>query len=120
MAEKDDNPEAGRSRLLKLLRGDDWKLSERAEQEGQRALHWLHNRKPTRWEMVEYVISVLKSDATLRCASQGDPPGSTGIAWQVTDPRNIFIKLRIEGGFGQECSEEYAFIQSIHESAHPK
>ena len=38
----------------------------------------------------------------------------------MTDPRNVFVKLRIEGGFGHECREEYVYIQSIHESVHPK
>jgi len=115
----DDDPAAARSRLLELLEGDDcdWEFSERAEREGILALHWLHDRKPTRWEMVGYVISLLKTDTALRCAPQGEPPGSTGIAWQLTDARNIFVKLRIcERRIGQE----YAYIQSIHESVHAK
>jgi hypothetical protein len=120
MAEKDeDNQAAARSRLLELLEGEDceWELSERAEREGKAALRWLHNRFPTRWEMVEYVISLLKTKTPLRCAPQGEPPGSTGIAWQMTDAKNIFVKLQIcERRIGQE----YAYIQSIHESVHAK
>jgi hypothetical protein len=117
MAEEADNdPAVARTRLLELLEGGDWKLSERARREGKPALRWLHDREPTDWEMVEYVISLLKSTRTLRCAPQGNPPGSAGIAWQMTDRRNVFVKLRIEGGFGQKCRQEYAFIQSIHES----
>jgi hypothetical protein len=117
-----DNPTGARSRLLELLEGDDceWMISDRARREGKLALRWLHEREPTDWELVEYIISVLKTNTTLRCAPQGDPPGSTGIAWQLTDARNIFVKLRIEGGFGEESREEYAYIQSIHESIHPK
>jgi hypothetical protein len=110
-------PEAACIRLLELLEADDWELSERARREGKVALRWLHHREPTDWELVEYVISLLKSNTTLRCAPQGDPPGSTGIAWQTTDPRNIFVKLRIcERRIGQE----FAYIQSIHESVHPQ
>ena len=111
----DDDPAAACSRLLQLLEGDDWEFSDRARGEGKLALRWLHNREPTDWEMVEYVISLLKTNITLRCAPQGDPPGSTGIAWQMTDRRNVFVKLRIcERRIGQE----YAYIQSIHESVH--
>jgi hypothetical protein len=118
MAEEDyDSPAAARSRLLELLEGDDceWELGERAEREGKAALERLHSRVPTRWEMVEYVISLLRSNTPLRCAPQGDPPGSTGIAWQMTDVHNIFVKLRIcERRIGQE----FAYIQSIHLSVH--
>jgi hypothetical protein len=116
MAEEDyDNPATARTRLLELLEADDWELSERARNEGKVALRWLQNREPTDWEMVEYVIALLKANTDLRCAPQGDPPGSTGIAWQMTDRRNIFIKLRIcERRIGQE----FAKIQSIHESIH--
>ncbi len=119
MAEDNNDPEKARSRLLKLLEGDDcaWEFSERAEREGTFALQWLHNRMPSRWEMVSYVISLLKANTTLRCAPQGNPPGSTGIAWQMTDAKNIFVKLRI---CERRMGEEYAYIQSIHQSVHVK
>src|SRR3954453_15761654 len=111
MAEDDDdNPEVARARLVELLEGEDceWEFSERAEREGKVALEWLLNRKPTRWEMVEFVIALLKTDTPLRCAPQGDPPGSTGIAWQMTGRGNIFVKLRI---LERRVGQEYAFIQ---------
>ncbi len=113
-----DNPEAAaRARLLELLEGGDWRFSERARREGAIALRWLHNREPMETEMVDYLIALLQSNSTLRCAPQGNPPGSTGIAWQMTDARNIFIKLQIrEWRIGQE----FALIQSIHESVHPQ
>jgi len=118
MAEEDEDHEAvARLRLLELLEGDDWELSERAEREGKIALHWLHDRTPTQWELVEYVISLIKSTVEMRCSPQGDPPGSTGIAWQMTEERNIFIKLRI---CERRIGEEFAYIQSIHESVHTK
>jgi hypothetical protein len=114
--EHDDDPAAARTRLLELLEGDDWEFSDRARGEGKVALRWLHNREPTDCEMVDYVISLLKS-TTPRCAPQGNPPGSTGIAWQMTDRRNVFVKLRI---CERRIDQEYAYIQSIHESVHPQ
>src|SRR5437867_1267197 len=106
MADEDEaSAAAARSRLLELLEGEDceWEFSERARREGKIALRWLQSREPTDWEMVVYVISLLKTDTTLRCAPQGNPPGSTGIAWQMTDQRNVFVKLRIcERRIGQE------------------
>jgi hypothetical protein len=121
MAEPSEaNSESARVRLLELLEGDDWKFSLRAETEGKLALRWLHDRVPTRGEMVAYVVALLKANLELMCVPQGTPPGSTGIAWQMVDSRNIFVKLRIEGGFGQASQVEYAYIQSLHESAHPK
>lgn len=118
MPEEHDSPEAVRARLLELLEGDDcdWVLSERTKDEGRVVLRWLHNREPTEWEIVEYVISLLKTDLPLRSAPQGNPPGSTGMAWQMTDDSNVFVKLRIcERRIGQE----YAHIH-IHKSVHPK
>jgi hypothetical protein len=113
--EADDNPEAARTRLLELLDADEWEISERARCEGKVALRWLHGREPTDCEMVDFVISLLRAGTILRCAPQGDPPGSTGVAWQMTDAHNVFVKLRIcERRIGQE----YAYIQSIHESVH--
>jgi hypothetical protein len=118
MAEADyDTPEKARARLLELFEADEWEFSERARAEGKVDLRWLHDREPTDWEMVEYVISLLKGSTTLRCAPQGDPPGSLGIAWQMTDPRNIFVKLQI---CERRMGEEYAYIQSIHESVHAR
>jgi hypothetical protein len=111
-----DTPEKARVRLSELFEADDWEFSERARGEGKLALHWLHERMPTDWEMVVYVIALLKGNTILRCAPQGDPPGSTGIAWQMTDPRNVFIKLRI---VERRIGQEYAYIQSIHASVHP-
>jgi hypothetical protein len=118
MADKDDrDADFARCRLLELFKSDDWQFSERARREGRPALRWLENREPTDTEMVDYIVSLLESDTILRCAPQGDPPGSTGIAWQMTDARNIFVKIQIcEIRMGQE----YAFIQSIHESVHPQ
>jgi hypothetical protein len=114
--EHESDPEVARSRLLELLVGDDWEFSERARREGKLALRWLRNREPTDCEMVEYVISLLKTTKP-RPAPQGDPPGSTGIAWQMTDRSNVFFKLRIcEHRIGQE----YALLQSIHDSVHPQ
>jgi|GEM_PF-6236564 len=118
-ADEDNDPEVARTRLLELLEGDDceWQFSERARSQGKETLRWLHNRQPTDWEMVEYVIGLLKAKTELRCAPQGDPPGSRGIAWQMTDTRNVFVKLRI---CERRMGEEYAYIQSIHESVHPQ
>jgi hypothetical protein len=108
-------PTAALARLLALLKADDWELSERARRTGKVALRWLHHREPTDCEMVDYIISLYEAGPTLRCQPQGDPPGSTGIAWQMTDARNVFIKLQV---CERRMGEEYAFIQSLHESVH--
>lgn len=115
----DEDPESARSRLLELLEGNNWELSKRTQSEGRIALRWLHDRAPMDCEIVDYVIGLLKEKTTLRCAPQGNPPGSTGLAWQMSDARNVFIKLRIEGGFGEKCPQEYVWIH-IHMSVHPK
>src|SRR6059036_277451 len=116
MAEADyDTPEKARARLLELFEADEWQFSERARGEGKVALRWVHNREPRDGEMVEYVVSLLKGNTPLPCAPQGDPPGSTGIAWQMTDARNLFVKLQIRE---RRMGEEYAYIQSLHESVH--
>lgn len=110
-------PSEARARLLTLLKADEWRLSERARREGKVALSWLQSREPTDCEMIDHVISLLESDPALRCQPQGDPPGSTGIAWQMTDDRNVFFKLQI---CEHRIGEEYAYIQSIHTSVHPR
>ena len=113
----EDDPTAARIRLLELLEANDWVFSKRARCEGKTALRWIYNREPNDGEMVEYVISLLETNTTLRCAPQGNPPGSTGIAWQMTDQRNVFVKLQIRE---YRIGQEYAYIQSIHKSIHPK
>ncbi len=121
MADQDAvDPEPARSRLLTLFEGDEWRFTNRARLEGKLILQSLRGREPTDVEMVDHVISLLKKGTTLRCAPQGDPPGSTGVAWQLTDQEGLFVKLRIEGGFGQKIPQEYALIQSIHKSVHRK
>ena len=74
-AHEGNDPELARTRLLELLEGDDceWEFSERARSQGKETLRWLHNRQSTDWEMVEYVIDLLKAKTELRCAPQGDP-----------------------------------------------
>lgn len=116
-AQGDDSSAEIRVRLLELFEIDEWKFSQRARREGKVALHWLYRREPTDGEMIHYVVELLRSRVALKCAPQGDPPGSTGIAWQMIDPRkNVFVKLRIEGGFGEQSAVEYAYIQSLHVS----
>ena len=110
-------PDDAKACLLALLRSDEWELSERARREGTSALRWIHDRDPTDYDMVKYVITLLEADAVLRCAPQGDPPGSTGIAWQMTDSHNVFIKLQIRE---YRMGHEYAYLQSIHTSVHKK
>ena len=113
--EVDLNPESARKRLLELLERDDWRFNERSLADGKRDLRRIHQREPFETEIIAYVISQLTTDIPLRCAPQGDPPGAGGIAWQMTDRADVFIKLQIgEDRIGQE----YALIQSIHASAH--
>jgi hypothetical protein len=111
--EHDDKPEVACARLVVLLEADEYRVSDRAREEGKRALQWLRKRDPTECEMVEYILLRLKAKVELQRQPQDDPPG---IAWQMVDPRNIFIKLQICGGFGRE----YVLIKSIHESEFPK
>ncbi len=115
MAERDhdNDPAAARRKLIELLEGDEYRVSDRTRAQGKHALQWLRKRDPTEYEMVEYILLHLKANVTLRRQPQDDPPG---IAWQLMDPRNIFIKLQICGGFGRE----YVLIKSIHESEFPK
>ena len=105
-----------KERLLELLDCGDYKLSKRAILEAKKDQYPYFGREPTESEIVQYIIASLSViDVCLRSAPQGDPPGSGGIAWQMTDNNGIFIKLQIcEIRFG----EEYAYVQSCHVSKH--
>lgn len=105
-----------KQRLLELLDEGDYKLSARAIRDAKRDLHPHFGREPTESEIVQYILDALSPASVCLCsAPQGDPPGSGGIAWQMTDSNGIFIKLQIcEIRFG----EEYAYVQSCHTSKH--
>ena len=79
MAEEIFDSDKVRDHLLELLGGDEcnWRFTERATREGKLALHGLNNQVPSELEVVDYIISALKSKALLRCSPQGNPPGST-------------------------------------------
>lgn len=81
--------------------------------DGTLVLCSLNSREPTEMEVVKHIVAALRSTAKLRCAPQGNPPGSTGIAWQLTDNCNVFIKLQI---LEARIGEEYVLIQSMHAS----
>jgi len=78
-----------------------------------RCLGTVSEHQPTDNNIVAYIISALMNpEIMLRPAPQSDPPE---IAWQLTDKRNIFIKLVIrELRFGEEC----VYVKSFHRSIH--
>lgn len=112
----DSDPEAIRRRILELLEEANYQLSRAAISDAEKDLLPKLGKKPSQSEIIDYVIEALsESRVVLRCAPQGNPPGSGGIAWQLTDRQGIFIKLQIrEIRFGQE----YVFVQSCHLSKH--
>ena len=110
------SPPPEQQQLVGLLQVGDYLLSERALREAKCDLKDHFNREPTESQIVEYVIAALDCQGLCLTRSlQGDPPGSGGEAWQVTDSRKIFIKLRFhERRFG----EVVAYLQSCHKSVH--
>jgi hypothetical protein len=90
------SPPPEQQQLIALLDDGEYELSQRALRDAKCDLKDHFGREPTESEIVQYVIDTLRSSGIcLACAPQGDPPGSGGDAWQVTDPRRIFIKLRL-------------------------
>lgn len=108
-------PSEACARLLALLGAVEWKFSERARREGTTTLSRFLGHDPTDCEMIDYITQRLRSGVLLRCQPQGDPPGSTGDAWQFTDANNVFVKMRIQE---LRIGKEEVYIQSIHFSVY--
>jgi hypothetical protein len=110
------SPPPEQQQLVGLLDDGEYELSQRALDEGKRDLRDYFGRDPTDSEIVQYIIDTLQTHGVcLTCAPQGNPPGSRGVAWQVTDTRQIFIKLRLQE---RRMGEYYAYVQSCHRSVH--
>jgi hypothetical protein len=110
------SPPPEQQQFVAMLEAGDYLLSQRALRDAKRDLMDHFGREPTESQIVEYVIDALVNQSLcLTRTLQGEPPGSGGEAWQLTDSRRIFIKLRFHE---LRFDEVVAYLQSCHKSAH--
>ena len=109
------DPGAARARILELLRQDGLFFPDDKRIGMMVNFGKIYGEPASEERITDHIISLLEdSGIALRSALQSDPPE---MAWQMTDPHHLFIKLVIrERRFG----EERVYAKSIHESVHPR
>ncbi len=111
-----DNPEDSlddvRDELLRLLKADDWQLTESARRTAfpfLRATGCL----PTDAAVIDYVMNLLEDDFPFHRVELGS--GEPGYVMNNADGRGLYIKLKIERGRTDEV-----WVLSFHVSQHRK
>jgi hypothetical protein len=113
-------PEDPQHRLRRMLDAGEYKFSRRALDEGTRDVRvaCCLPGDPSAGEIVQYIVDALAPGGIiLRPMPQGNPPNPDDVAWQATDRRGIFIKLKIRE---YEFGKFEAYIQSCHFTVHPR
>jgi hypothetical protein len=110
-----DSGDAIRQQLIALLEQDEFIFTDTAFRDGMRLAGSLADPKrgfPSQYGLVDYVVERLKDSFPLNEVPMGEPPGSAGIAYSMTntDGQGLYIKLKIE--------DDRVVILSFHVSKH--
>jgi hypothetical protein len=103
-----------RAELLRLLRADDWKLTESARRDGGPILRAM-GVLPTEGAMIEYVTGLLEDDVLFRGKFHEVTLGSGEKAYAMNDAdgKGLYAKLKIDRGRRDEV-----WVLSFHVSIH--
>jgi hypothetical protein len=103
-----------RAELLRLLRADDWQITESARRDGGPILRAM-GVLPTDGAMIEYITSALEDDVLFRRKFHEVTLGSEekGYVMNDVDGKGLYIKLKIERGRRDEV-----WVLSFHVSIH--
>src|SRR5882724_11283940 len=88
-----------RQTLIRLFENDDWKLTDRADAHG-RAILAERGGHVTQYDIILFVLNLLKTNYPMHPVKLGEPPGSGGLAYVMNnaDKKGLYIKLKIEDG----------------------
>ncbi len=115
----DNDPVLARQKLIELLENiDNWRFTEPALADGQVALRPVFGKTPSDCQMIDYVLGRLRDGFPILRTLMGEPPGSRGIGWVMSNPdgNDTYIKLKIE----QDGIYEIAWVISCHKSKHSR
>jgi hypothetical protein len=114
MASEEDSLDDVRAELLRLLKQDDWQITESARRDG-RPLLQAAGFLPTDGAMIEYLTRLLEDDVLSREkfheVSLGS--GEKSYAMNDVDGKGLYVKLKINR---DRCEE--AWVLSFHVSIH--
>lgn len=114
MASREGSLDEVRAELLRLLKEDDWQITESARRDG-RPLLQAAGFLPTDGAMIEYVLRLLEDDGLYREkfheVSLGS--GEKGYAMNDVDGKGLYVKLKIN-----RDRREEAWVLSFHVSIH--
>jgi hypothetical protein len=103
-----------RAELLRLLRADDWQITESPRRDGGPILRAM-GVLPTDGAMIEYVTGLLEDDVLFRGKFHEVTLGSgeKGYAMNDVDGKGLYVKLKINRGRRDEV-----WVLSFHVSIH--
>ncbi|MCE9565781.1 MAG: hypothetical protein K8U57_27465 [Planctomycetes bacterium] len=112
------SPPPEQQQLRSLLDDDEYEFSQRASRQAKVDLKDHFGRDPSDGEVVQYIIDALgPGGVCLVPVAQCTPPDPNDIAWQATDRRGIFIKLKV---YEYRLGKYRAYIQSCHRTNYPR
>lgn len=103
-----------RAELLRLLKRDDWQITESARRDGRPILQ-AAGFFPTDGAMIEYVTQLLENEVLCREKFHETPLGSgeRGYAMNDVDGKGLYVKLKIN-----RDRREEVWVLSFHISVH--
>lgn len=114
MASEEGSLEDVQEELLRLLKEDDWQITESARRDGRPILQ-AAGFLPTDGAMIEYIIHLLEDHGLCREKFHEVPLGSgeKGYAMNDVDAKGLYVKLKIN-----RDRREEAWVLSFHLSTH--
>jgi hypothetical protein len=81
-----------------LLERDEWRVTQRALEDGRPILRSMGVTLATECSMVDKILEALRAKHPLKAIGMGQPPGTHGIAHVLKGPflKALYIKLKIE------------------------
>jgi len=101
-----------RDELLRLLKADDWQLTDSARKDAFPILR-ATGCLPTDAAVIEYIMDLLESNFPFHRVELGS--GESGYVMNNVDGRGLYIKVKIERGRTDEV-----WVLSFHVSQHHK
>jgi hypothetical protein len=108
-----EDPDKARPLLVRLLEEGDYRITDRARNDGFPILRVLGVRDPLDGSLVDFVLRLLRRGHPIRRMIRGEPPDSLPRGWCMKncDGHGLFIELTIEE---VRMGQQVAFLISFH------
>src|SRR5256885_1020494 len=108
-----EDPNQARLLLIRLLDEGDYRVTDRARNEGLPILRMLGFENPLEGSLVQYVVDLLRGSHPIHRMIRGEPPDSLPRGWGLRncDGQGLFIELIIEE---RKMGQPEAWLISFH------